>query len=63
MVMAHIYTVAGEYDKACDELETALSVPSLVSAKWLRVDPLFDPLRDHPRFQQLIEKYEKEHRI
>ena len=58
MVMAYVYTKAGEYDRACDELETALSVPSLFSAKWLRVDPLFDPLRDHPRFQALLEKYD-----
>ena len=61
MVMAYVYTIAGEYDKACDELETIRSVPALVSAKWLRVEPLFDPLRDHPRFQELLEKYEKTH--
>ncbi len=58
MVMAYVYSIAGEYDRACDELETVLSVPSLVSAKWLRVDPLFDPLRDHPRFQELVAKFE-----
>jgi len=24
----------------------------------LRIDPLYDRLRDHPRFQPLLEKYE-----
>ena len=60
MVMAYVYTIAGEFDRACDELETALSVPSLVSAKWLRVEPLFDPLRDHLRFHALLKKYGSE---
>jgi hypothetical protein len=41
-----------------DQIEYLLSIPSLVSAPLLRVDPLYDPLQDHPRFQALLEKYE-----
>lgn len=55
--MARIYTGCGEYDKAIDQLESALSMPSDISVELLRIDPAFDPLRDHPRFIELIEKY------
>ena len=57
MVMAFVYTFLGDYDNALDEFETLLSVPSYFSTHWLRADPLLAPLRDHPRFQQLLEKY------
>lgn len=56
--LALIYTMAGEYDAAIDQLDSVLSIPGILSAHWLRVDPMFDPLRDHPRFQALLEKYE-----
>ena len=55
MVMAIVYAQAGEQELAIDELETALSMPSDISIPWLRVDPLFDPLRDNPRFKALLE--------
>ena len=35
-----------------------LSVPSDLSVHILRLDPLWDPIRDHPRFQALLAKYE-----
>jgi hypothetical protein len=33
-----------------------LSIPSEISPAWLRIDPGWDPLRDHPRFKKLVEK-------
>lgn len=47
----------GEYDKAINEIESLLSIPSYFSVNLLNYYPSFDPLRDHPRFQELIEKY------
>jgi TolB-like protein/Tfp pilus assembly protein PilF len=56
--LAQIYTMVGEYDAAVDKLEYLLSVPSLASTLLLQLDPRWDPLRDHPRFQALLDRYE-----
>ncbi len=53
--MSEIYLRVGEYEAAIDQLEILLSVPSNMSAGILLYDPLWDPLRDNPRFQALIE--------
>jgi hypothetical protein len=58
MVMTDIYILSGEYDRAIDELEYLLSIESPFTAHTLRLEPFFDPLRNHPRFQALIEKYD-----
>ncbi len=55
--LAEIYTTVGEYDTALDEIEYLLSIPSWWSVQDLRLDPIWDPLRDHPRFEALLEKY------
>ena len=54
---AQILAQAGEAEAAIDELERLLARPSWVSAHKLRLDPLWDPIRDDPRFQALLEKY------
>ena len=54
MVMAVVYAQAGEIENAIDELEVALSVPNFASPAWFRMDPLFDPLRGNPRFEELL---------
>jgi hypothetical protein len=54
-LLARIYILAGEYDKAMDRLEPLLRTPYYLSPGWLRIDPTFDPLRKHPRFRKLVE--------
>ncbi len=49
-----VYVLAGKFDEATDLLERLLSVPSVVNRAELRLNPLYDPLRDHPRFQALV---------
>ncbi len=44
----------GEHEQALDMLEDMLSRPSGISANLLRVQPQWDPIRDHPRFQALL---------
>ena len=53
-VLAKIYTLMGEPERAIDQLETVLRIPYWVSAGWLRVDPTFETLRGNPRFQKLV---------
>jgi TolB-like protein/Tfp pilus assembly protein PilF len=53
--LAFIYALVGEHEKAIDLLEYLLSIPSWMSAPLLRLDPKWDPLRESPRFQSLVE--------
>ena len=53
--LARIYVMVGDYDGAIDQLTFLLEKPSLISIHFLRLDPAWDPLRDHPRFKKLIE--------
>jgi non-specific serine/threonine protein kinase len=55
--LAHIYTIVGEYDAALEKIEYLLSIASWFSVPWLKMDPRWDRLRDHPRFRELLEKY------
>ncbi|MEW5702095.1 MAG: protein kinase [Candidatus Zixiibacteriota bacterium] len=57
--LAQIYIMVGEYDQALDQIEYLLSIPSLVSVSLLRLDPRYDPLRELPRFQRLLEQPDK----
>jgi serine/threonine-protein kinase len=56
--LAEIYVMVNEHDAAIDQLEKHLSAPGELSVSLLRLDPTWDPLRDHPRFQALLAKYE-----
>ncbi len=53
--LARIYVMVGEYDLAIEQLEYLLSIPSELSIPLLRLDPVWEPLRDHPRFKNLLE--------
>jgi len=53
--LAQIYVMVGDYDSAIGQLEYLLSIPSGgISIPYLRIDPTWAPLRDHPRFQKLL---------
>ena len=47
----------GEQDAAIDQLDILLSIPSWLTVPLLKLDPQWDPLREHPRFKALVEKY------
>ena len=56
--LAGIYALVGEQEAAIDQIEYLLSIPSELNVGLLRAHPYWDPLRDHPRFQALLEKYD-----
>ena len=55
--LARIYVMVGEHGLALEQLDTLLSIPGVLSAKLLRLDPIWEPLWDHPDFIRLTEKY------
>jgi len=62
--LAKIYICSGEYERAVDKLEYLMTIPcDELSYHRLRIDPIYDPLRNHPRFKALMEKYGGDHEI
>jgi tetratricopeptide (TPR) repeat protein len=52
--MAAIYAWTGETDLAVQQLTVAVSIPGFLSYGQLRLDPCWDPLRNDPRFEQIV---------
>jgi hypothetical protein len=52
-LLADVHLALGEIERAIDCLELALEERALVSA-WLPYERRYDPLRNHPRFAELL---------
>ncbi|MGD2123440.1 MAG: hypothetical protein PVJ76_16930 [Gemmatimonadota bacterium] len=59
-VVAQILAQAGAVDRVIEVLESLLSEPSYLSVKTVDVDWRYDPVREDPRFQALLEEYADE---
>ena len=53
--LVRIYLALGEHEQALDTLEPLLAMPYTLTPAWLRIDPMFEPVRNHPRFKRLVE--------
>lgn len=50
----NLYLHINNNEKALEAIQYLLSIPSYVNIRELRIDPIYDGLRDDPRFQKLI---------
>ena len=57
---ALMLTVLGDKQKALDELEYQLQVSNGLTEWELYLDPIWDPLRDEPRFQAMVANVSKQ---
>jgi serine/threonine-protein kinase len=55
--VAEVYCIVGENGRAIEVLDGLLSRPSGMTVPLLKLGPAWDPLRNDPRFQALIDKY------
>jgi len=53
-ILARIYTLAGQPERAMDILEKILQRPYYLTRAWLRIDPTFAPLKGNARFDKLV---------
>jgi serine/threonine-protein kinase len=58
-VRAEVDVMLGDNDAAITALDKALAASTgrSVSVPLLKLDPMWDPIRNDPRFQALLEKY------
>jgi hypothetical protein len=49
-----IYIFTSNFDLALDKIEHLLSIPSLLGPGDLLINPIYDNLRDLPRFQKIV---------
>ena len=59
--VACVYALVGEVHKALDCLEKS-ATSGYGNKEWMQNDPDFDPLRNHRRFQALLERLEVDRR-
>ena len=55
--LAEIYVIVGEYDKALPIVDGLLSRPTQVTVAQLKMSPLWDPVRQDPRFIAILQRH------
>jgi serine/threonine-protein kinase len=55
--LAQVYAQVGEPEKALDLIEDSLTTPNGLTVHDLRLGPVWDPIREHPRFEELLENH------
>lgn len=55
--MAEVHAILGDKGHAIEILEGLLNRPSSITVPFLKVNPIWDPLRNDPGFEALLNKY------
>jgi serine/threonine-protein kinase len=55
--VAEVQAILGDNGRAIEILDGLLSRPSGVTVQGLKINPIWDPLRNDPRFQALLNKH------
>src|SRR5438874_4599124 len=55
--VAEVHAILGDNGRAIEILDGLLSRPSGVTVQGLKINPIWDPLRNDPRFQALLNKH------
>jgi TolB-like protein/Tfp pilus assembly protein PilF len=55
--LAEVYVTVGEYDKAFPLIDGLLSRPSQLTVEFAKLHPVFDPIRNDPRFTAILKKH------
>jgi TolB-like protein/Tfp pilus assembly protein PilF len=55
--VAQVHAILGDHGRAIEILGGLLSRPSAVTVQSLKLNPIWDPLRNDPKFQALLNKY------
>jgi hypothetical protein len=54
---AQVHAILGDNSRAIEILDGLLNRPSYLTVQGLRVNPVWDPLRNDPQFQALLNKH------
>ncbi|HEX2976785.1 MAG TPA: hypothetical protein VHO68_12690, partial [Bacteroidales bacterium] len=57
--LARIFTMTGDYGNAFETIKYLLDNPSMLSAKVLQSDPVWDPLKQFSEYKTLVKQYSK----
>ncbi len=57
--LAWTYVLVGDYDRAIEKIDYVLSIPALMCASTMKIDPRWEPLRDNPKYQAVILRHSK----
>jgi TolB-like protein/Tfp pilus assembly protein PilF len=56
-LLAEVYAIVGEYDKALELVDGLLTRKTQVTVAQLKINPLWDPIRQDPRFLAMLQKH------